>query len=53
MKREITVKVNGVITDEIKDAYHARLAKYLVEKIGVENCLRLVEVLEKDTDEKK
>ena len=46
--REITVEVEGIITDEMRKEYHHILADAIVAKYGVEIAKQILEALKKE-----
>lgn len=52
-KREITVRVNGTITEENKREFHNRLAKMIINKFGADLVESALKYMEKESANKK
>lgn len=50
MKREITVKVNGEVTDQIKKNFSDRLAIIIFKQFGLDGVKWALEELKKQKD---
>ncbi|WP_160680711.1 hypothetical protein [Clostridium sp. C8-1-8] len=49
MDNKITVNMEGAASDRLKREYAKALAKILVEEYGREDCIKLLQKLQKNT----
>ncbi|WP_164880496.1 hypothetical protein [Clostridium manihotivorum] len=48
MENKITVKLEGALSDKLKGQYAKALAKILLEEYGREDCVKLLQYLQKN-----